>query len=436
MGRAGCGLGRQAALIAAILLSACATSQPADRPAQPYGTPSAPMTSPHTVPVPRIKPTPQTTPVPTQPRPTTPPTTPLPETIIDVPDAGLGAAVEPVAPEPLLEKPEPFARLAGWSDADHAPALAAFQRSCETLLTKPRQRPLHSQRPALGTHGDWATVCRAAELATNPTPFFESLFVPVRVSRDSGLLTGYYEPVVEVRAVADAVFSEPILTVPSSDAVRTLPRSEINADSADVIAYGRPIEVFFLHVQGSGRLQFDDGRTIRAGYAGNNGKAYRSIGRVLIDRGELTRNQSAKRNIEAWMGDAGPEASRDLMNENPRYIFFSEQDIPDGEGPKGAMQVPLTAMGSIAVDPAHNPYGIPVWLNTRLPQQARDFQGDETGLLVVTQDTGSAIKGPLRGDLFFGAGDEAGALAGVMKHPVSWTVLVPRTLVERLKPIA
>jgi membrane-bound lytic murein transglycosylase A len=93
-------------------------------------------------------------------------------------------------------------------------------------------------------------------------------------------------------------------------------------------------------------------------------------------------------------------------------------------------------MGSIAVDPAHNPYGIPIWLDTRLPQEAGDFQGDETGLLVVTQDTGSAIKGPLRGDLFFGAGDEAGALAGVMKHPVSWTVLVPRTLVERLKPIA
>lgn len=428
--------GNIAAITALLALGACTSVQPPNSSEQPNSTRPAPMTSPHTVPVPRIKPAPQPAPVPSQTRPTTPPTAPLPGDVINVPDAGLGAAVEPVAPEPLLEQPAPFARLPGWADADHAPALAAFQRSCETLLTRPAQRPLHSQRPALGTHGDWVTVCRAAELATNPTPFFESLFVPVTVSQDSGLLTGYYEPEVEVRAAADAVFSEPILAVPDSDAVRTLPRSEINSDSADVIAYGRPIEVFFLHVQGSGRLQFDDGRTIRAGYAGNNGKAYRSIGRVLIDRGELTRDQSAKRNIEAWMDDAGPEASRDLMNENPRYIFFSEQDIPDGQGPNGAMQVPLTAMGSIAVDPAHNPYGIPVWLNTRLPQRARDFQGDETGLLVVTQDTGSAIKGPLRGDLFFGAGDEAGALAGVMKHPVSWTVLVPRTLVERLKPLA
>lgn len=427
-------IGNCAAMAVFMALSACVTSQPPERPTQPYGTQPQPTPAPNTIPKPRVKPDPA--PQPTIPLPTTPPTAPLPGTVIDVPDAGLGAAVEPVAPEPLLEQPEPFARLTGWADADHAPALAAFKRSCETLLTRPGQRSLHSERPELGTHGDWVQVCRAAKLATNPTPFFESLFVPVTVSLDSGLLTGYYEPEVEVRAAADAVFSEPILTVPNSDAVRALPRSEINADSADVIAYGRPIEVFFLHVQGSGRLQFDDGRTIRAGYAGNNGKAYRSIGRVLIDRGELTRDQSAKRNIEAWMDDAGPEASRDLMNENPRYIFFSEQDIPDGQGPKGAMQVPLTAMGSIAVDPAHNPYGIPIWLDTRLPQEAGDFQGDETGLLVVTQDTGSAIKGPLRGDLFFGAGDEAGALAGVMKHPVSWTVLVPRTLVERLKPIA
>ncbi|GHA88143.1 hypothetical protein GCM10009069_08870 [Algimonas arctica] len=362
----------------------------------------------------------------------TPPTDPLPPTVIDVPDATLGAAVEPVAPEPLLEQPAPFARLSGWSDADHAPALAAFQRSCGTLLDRPAKKALHSQRSGLGNHGDWAAVCRAAKHATNAKPFFESLFVPVTLSQETGLLTGYYEPEVEVRATPDALYSEPILTVPASDAIRTLPRAKLNAQSADVIAYGRPIDVFFLHVQGSGRLHFDDGRIVRAGYAGNNGKGYRSIGRVLIERGELTRDQSAKRNIEAWMDAVGPEKSRVLMNENPRYIFFSEQEIADGEGPKGAMQIPLTAMGSIAVDPKHNPYGIPVWLETRLPQQARDYQGASSGLLVVTQDTGSAIKGPSRGDLFFGAGPSAGALAGVMKHPVRWTALVPRTLAERL----
>jgi membrane-bound lytic murein transglycosylase A len=439
--------GYAAVLLAGLFLNACTTTQtPQTTVPDTDVYESAPGSSEPSTPTvidpalsPDAEPEVPTATTPPATPPTTPLTDPLPPTIVDVPDADLGAAVEPVAPEPLLERPDPFAHLSGWADADHAPALAAFQRSCETLLKRPAKKALHTRRSRLGNHGDWAAVCRAAKHATNATPFFESLFVPVTVSNKTGLLTGYYEPEVEVRAKPDAVYSEPILTVPTSDAVRKLPRAKLNAQSAEVIAYGRPIEVFFLHVQGSGRLHFDDGRTVRAGYADNNGKQYRSIGRVLIDRGELTRDQSAKRNIEAWMDAAGTEKSRALMNENPRYIFFSEQDIPDGEGPKGAMQVPLTAMGSIAVDPDHNPYGIPVWLETRIPQKARDYQGSETGLLVVTQDTGSAIQGPRRGDLFFGAGSDAGALAGVMKHPARWTVLVPRTLAKRLElqePIA
>lgn len=436
MWRVGRVLGSVAGLLVFMSLSACTTTQSPQAPQtidpdSEIHDPAPEQTDPADVapiPPPTFDPA---TPLPT-PAPNTPLIDPLPPTVVDVPDAGLGAAVEPVTPEPLLEQPNPFAKLAGWSDADHGPALAAFQQSCTTLLKRPAKTALHAKRFSLGKHKDWAAVCRAAKYATNATPFFESLFVPVTLSQDPGLLTGYYEPEVDVRAEPDAIYSEPILTVPTSDAVRTLSRAKLNTESADVIAYGRPIDVFFLHVQGSGRLHFDDGRTVRAGYAANNGRKYRSIGRVLIERGELTRDQSAKRNIEQWMDAAGPEAARALMNENPRYIFFSEQDIPDGQGPKGAMQVPLTAMGSIAVDPAHNPYGIPVWLDTRLPQQARDYQGSSTGLLVVTQDTGSAIKGPQRGDLFFGAGADAGSLAGVMKHPARWTMLVPRTLAERL----
>lgn len=439
MRRVGRGIGALAGLLAYVSLSACTTTQgpqTIDPDVEIYeSTPeqaTPPVAEPDLQPP---APLPDTTLPDTQleiPLPDTPLNDPLPPTVVDVPDADLGAAVEPVAPEPLLEQPDPFARLSGWADADHAPALAAFQQSCATLLKRPASKQLHRKRDALGRHGDWSPVCRAAKYATNATPFFESLFVPVSVSDETGLLTGYYEPEVEVRAKPDVIYSEPILAVPTTDAVRTLPRAKLNADSAAVIAYGRPIDVFFLQVQGSGRLHFDDGRTVRAGYAANNGKSYRSIGRVLIDRGELTRDQSAKRNIEQWMEDSGPEKSRALMNENPRYIFFSEQDIQDGQGPKGAMQVPLTAMGSIAVDPNHNPYGIPVWLDTRLPLKGRDYEGAATGLLVVTQDTGSAIKGPQRGDLFFGAGPDAGSLAGVMKHPARWTVLVPRTLAERL----
>ena len=394
---------------AILILGACTTTSPSKP------NPATPTESTDVIPVPRIKPVPiPPAPSPSVETPTTPPSAETP-------------------PEPLSENAARFAQVEGWAEADHAPALAAFRRSCEELAKRPDEKQLHSKNDWLGTHADWSEVCRAAKLASNATPFFETLFAPVSISPDAGLLTGYYEPEVEVRAAPDAIFSEPILSVPDDDAVRALPRAKLTAKSADVIAYGRPIDVFFLHIQGSGRLHFDDGRVVRAGYAANNGHKYRSIGRVLINRGALTKEQSAKRNIQAWMDEAGPEKTRELMNANPRYIFFSEQTIPDGDGPKGAMQVPLTAMGSIAVDPKHNPYGIPVFLNTRLPQKARDYRGEATGLLVVTQDTGGAIKGPLRGDLFFGAGNEAGALAGVMKHPVRWTVLVPIAVAARLE---
>lgn len=377
------------------------------------------------------------------------------EPAIDVPDVIATPDPDPVTPDlvpapplPPSEPPEedliedlavvpidPFAGLDGWGLADLDPALAAFQRSCPTLLKGDQNKPLNPNLPEYGTYGDWAKVCEEVEHAEDARDFFEAQFLPLPLSlkdRDDGLLTGYYEPEVEVRYVADPEFSEPILAKPESDDIRTRPRAELSAESARVIAYGRPIDVFFLQVQGSGRLHYDDGRVLRAAYGGNNGHRYKSIGRVLIDRGEIKPDQSSKRNIEEWMAQAGPEKARELMNENPRYIYFSEQKIAPGEGPRGAMQVPLTPMGSIAVDPRYHPYGTLAWLDTRLPRTARDFDGEPTGLLVVAQDTGSAIRGGLRGDLFFGPGPSAGALAGMMKHRVRWTLLVPRELALEL----
>lgn len=330
---------------------------------------------------------------------------------------------------------DPFAGLEGWDSADLDPALSGFRRSCPRLLKGDLDRPLNPSLQEYGTYGDWVEPCEKAEQAVNARQFFEAEFLPLPLTledRDDGLLTGYYEPEVEVRHEADAIYSEPILAKPSEDTIRTRPRSELNASSARVIAYGRPIDVFFLQVQGSGRLHFEDDRVVRAAYGGNNGHPYRSIGRVLIERGELTRDQSSKQNIEAWMEAAGAEAARTLMNENPRYIFFQEQRIAPNEGPNGAMQVPLTPMGSIAVDPKYHPYGTLAWLDTRLPREAGDFDGEPTSLLLVAQDTGSAIKGGLRGDLFFGPGPKAGALAGMMKHRARWTLLVPRALALEL----
>jgi len=195
------------------------------------------------------------------------------------------------------------------------------------------------------------------------------------------------------------------------------------------LAYGRPIDVFFMQVQGSGRIRFADGRVKRAAYGGNNGRKYKSIGGVLIQKGELTREQASKQSIEDWMIKAGASAARNLMNENPRYIFFGLEDIQPGEGPNGSMRAPLTAMGSMAIDPKSWPYGVPVWLETTLPQYAGDYRGMPQSLLVITQDSGNAIKGSARGDLFFGSGNLAGELAGVMKHDVTMTHLLPRNLV-------
>lgn len=354
------------------------------------------------------------------------------------------AAPSEPPPEPVIEAPAPsgFAALPFWAEHDPTPALSAFVRGCETWAKADDAAFLNPNLPQYGRYGDWRQTCQSAAVlqSVDPAPrdarqFFEGWFKPVSLTTPSdaeGLLTGYYEPEVEVRLSATSEFSEPILAKPTSDAAVKLPRAQVNANTSRVIAYGRPIDVFFLQIQGSGRLKYADGRILRAAYAANNGRTYRSIGGVLIARGELTREQASKQSIADWMVRNGPQAARDLMNENPRYIYFTEQSIRPGEGPQGAMRVPLTGMGAIAVDPRYHPYGSLMWLETTLPVRPGDYRGQATGLLVAAQDTGSAIKGPLRADLFFGSGDEAGDRAGVQKHPVKWTILLPQTIASLL----
>ena len=346
-------------------------------------------------------------------------------------------ATEP-PPTPVIEVPAPsgFASLPYWNNHDPRPALSAFVRGCETWVKANPDDLLNPNLPQYGRFKDWTMTCQSAAVLQSVDPaasdvrgFFESWFTPVTLSSSTesdGLLTGYYEPEVEVRINATAEFSEPILSKPVSDTALKLPRSQVTANTSRVIAYGRPIDVFFLQIQGSGRLKYTDGRVLRAAYAANNGQTYRSIGAVLVARGEMTLEQASKQSITDWMARNGRVAARELMNENPRYIYFTEQSIQTGEGPQGAMRVPLTGMASIAVDPRYHPYGSLIWLDTTLPAQPGDFRGQATGLLVTAQDTGGAIKGPLRADLFFGSGKQAGDSAGVQKHRARWTILLPR----------
>lgn len=346
-------------------------------------------------------------------------------------------------PEPVIEQLTGYENLKYWEDGDHSAALLAFQRSCKSWQKADPEKMLNPNLPEYGRYKDWAPACAAASTmpaeAVFARAFFEQNFSPVSLSgkdSDEGLLTGYYEPEINVRLKANSVYSEPILARPSDKKTQKLPRKDIDALSSRVIAYGRPIDVFFMQVQGSGRLRFKDGRAIRAAYAGNNGQPYKSIGSVLIRRGEMTKEEASKQSIERWMENNGPRAARELMNQNPRYIFFAEEAILDNEGPRGAARVPLTARGSMAIDPRYHPYGTLVWLETKLPQDGNDYIAQEGGLLLAMQDTGSAIKGPLRGDVFFGPGDKAGEIAGVMKHKARWTLLLPKAIADAAEDIS
>lgn len=205
-------------------------------------------------------------------------------------------------------------------------------------------------------------------------------------------------------------------------------RGEIEAaDAGEVFAWGRPGDVFFLQIQGSGRLVWPDGHQERAAFAAHNGLPYRSIGRELVARGELDLHEASKAGIEAWLAENGPEATAELFSVNPRYVFFETVDLPDPSvGPSGSAGVPLTPMASIAVDPSQHAYGVPVWLSADLPG------ADAWSGLVITQDTGGAITGPLRADFFWGWGEAAERRAGSTRAEAEWTLLLPHAVVARL----
>jgi len=371
--------------------------------------------------------------------------------------------VEGGPPRPAWRAPQlsatDFDAVAGWRSVDAAPALDAFLRSCRRWDDKPDGDLLNPNAPYAGRVADWRGACAEAALLAPLDPdgdaaraFFERNFTPMSL-RGSGRLTGYYEPNLEVRPVPDAEFSMAIRARPGDlltgdlgqfiaglegrrivgraadqtfEPYRT--RAEIEALNLGVpLAWGRPIEVFFLQIQGSGRLLYPGGEQARVRFAAHNGLEYVSIGRILIDRGELEPHSASKQDIEDWLRARGPQAWRPLFDENPRYVFFSMDTLDDPEeGPTGAQGAPLTPMASLAVDPQHHAWGVPILVNADLPG-APGWRG-----LVIAQDAGGAITGPVRGDLFYGWGDAAGERAGRQNDPdARWTILLPRSLAAR-----
>jgi membrane-bound lytic murein transglycosylase A len=331
--------------------------------------------------------------------------------------------------------------LPGWQDDNPAAAWNALLISCGTLKNQTA----------------WHAVCSEALAAPRPDrkgarQFFEANFTPYQLlqadGRTDGLATGYYEPLLRGSRKPTARFRYPVYGVPGDlvtldlpafgieareprlrgrlDGKRVLPyyeRSQIEAGMAAVrgreIAWVEdPVELFFLQIQGSGRIELEGGDVLRVGFADHNGHPYRSIGRLLIDRGEMAAERASMQGIKAWARQ-NPDKLREVLDYNPRYIFFRE--LPEGlGGPLGAQGVPLTARRSIAADPQYVPLGAPVFLATTWPLSKKPLQQ-----LMLAQDTGSAIRGAVRADFFWGYGDEAGREAGRMKQALRMWLLLP-----------
>jgi membrane-bound lytic murein transglycosylase A len=376
-----------------------------------------------------------------------PPVVPAPVTAPPATAPGVPAPLEPVKTPARLVVAR-WADLPGWRQDRLDAAWPALLRSCRVLKDDAR----------------WSSACRAAvALGDSPSraavrAYFENGFQPWQVLNGDGsaegLVTGYYEPLIRGSLTRSPRSAWPIHGVPDDlitvdlgevypelknmrlrgrlEGNRLVPywtRAELAAQGrqvrAPVIAWADdPVELFFLQVQGSGRIALPDGSFLRIGYADHNGHPYKSIGRWLVDQGELSLSQASMQGIQRW-ARTHPARLRELLDQNPAFVFFRVMPSSD-DGPLGALGVPLVAERSIAVDRSAIPLGAPVFLATTEPNSATPMQR-----LVLAQDTGGAIKGGVRADYFWGYGDAAGALAGRMRQKGEMWVLLPKGMAPK-----
>ncbi len=370
--------------------------------------------------------------------------------------AGAASAMPqgPLIPDHLAEIS--FADLEGWDRDDHRSALKSFLRFCRSPGNAP-----DSASPNAALRFDPAgrdDICAAASDAlkgdaATTRRFFESRFTPYRID-EPGFVTGYYEPEVPASRTRTSTYTVPLHRKPSGlEAVTPDTRP---ADWPDHLSHGRrtggvlaelpdrgeimdgalddeslelawladPVDAFFIHVQGSARLRLADGSIMRVGYAGKSGHPYTGIGKLLVTRGEGTPEDFTMTGLRAWLA-AHPERRDALLKENRSYIFFREVTETAPElGPVGGAGLPLTPGRSLAVDTAHIPYGALVFVSAGF--SLRPAESDGFQRLMVADDTGSAIRGRARGDIFVGSGADAGETAGNIRHRAAFTVLVPR----------
>lgn len=356
--------------------------------------------------------------------------------------------------------PVPWADMAGWADDDHLQAFQAFRASCKPISAQ-RIPPVDSKALG-GSLRDPCHVAKAADIsdAAKAKAFFEDNFLPLRISRlgeADGFVTGYYEPVIEGSRAQTDVYNVPVYRKPSNlfvrgvrqDAASMPNKGEVfrkigrrklvpyydRAEIEDGKIAGRGLEIcwlksqtdlLFTQIQGSARVKLEDGGTVRINYEAHNGFPYTPVGRLLIDRGIVPKEQMSMQRIRQYM-EENPDAANELRRQNRSYVFFREVQLSDKDEAVGAQGVPLTPGRSIAVDKSLHVYGTPFFIEGDLPI---DSEQSKTPFrrLMVAQDTGSAIVGPARADLYFGAGVEAGRVAGRMRHPARFVMLVPKSL--------
>ena len=368
------------------------------------------------------------------------------------------------APEVRLT-PLAFAAIAGWSNHDAAGATDALRRSCREMMADGRGF-VRAPRFA-GLRADWSSACNAViQLPADSDDgamrrVLESHYLPFQVedpTRPQGLFTGYYEATARGSRRRHGAYQVPIYRKPDDlvpldagaesrlgtrygryVAGRAYPyfsRAEIDAgalaDRGLELLWGDSlVDAFFIHIQGSGRISMDDGSTVRLAFAAKSGRPYTAIGAVLFQRGALNRDNLSMQALRDWLARHPAEAP-EVLQQNQSFIFFREVDLADPAlGPPGAQHVQLTPRRSLAVDRAWWALGTPIWLDSAVIVPGRPDRPFRT--LMVAQDTGSAILGAARGDVFFGAGEEAAILAGYMKSPGRMIVLLPKQLAGRLR---
>ena len=356
--------------------------------------------------------------------------------------------------------PVAWGDIAGWNEDDHLQAFNAFRTSCRPIAA---QHQLPAEPKALGISlRDPCRAARAAELSdgAKARAFFEAHFLPLQISRlgeGEGFVTGYYEPVIEGSRTQTDVYTVPVYRRPSNLFVRGVRQSASGlpnkgqvfrkigrrklvpyydrAEIEDGAIAGRGLEIcwlknqtdlLFTQIQGSARVRLEDGSTLRINYDAHNGYPYTPVGRILIDRNIIPKEQMSMQRIREWM-DQNPDGAKELRRQNRSYVFFREVNLSDKDEAVGAQGVPLTPGRSIAVDKSLHVYGTPFFIEGELPIESEQSKTPFRRLMVA-QDTGSAIVGPARADIYFGAGADAGKVSGRLRHNMRFVILVPKSL--------